>query len=339
MLLNLLNMKKILFIIGTILLVSLLFFACNVNDKQVPTFNDKDAYVGFTFLEYTVDEDYCTNPKKGNGGKYRIPVTLASVSGVVSSVTYEVINGTAIADTNFVLKSSKTLNFTADNRVQYIEFEIIDIPGEFTGDFQFSIEIKNGGSVKVGSDKVCKVKIADVDHPLSKILGNYTGSAFSYFDREFSFDVTISKDESVDGKAPDLSKIWFHNFFYLQNVGIYGTVDAELKEIRIPMGQTTTTSAGNPYAQMVGWFVFYKDDGSVNEDLEDEEYDIPDGHNIIIYIENDGQRLIMPPIYELGSYVIGSVGGFFEYLLPFPVAGGGIGDFDMNKPMMTLIKN
>jgi len=332
-------MKKILLIIGTILGLSLLYTSCNVNSDQVPKFNEKDAFVGFTTLIYTVDEDFCTNPQKGNGQNYKIPVTLASVSGLVSSVKIVVKDSTAIAGVNYILKSGNTLNFTTDARTQYVEFEIIDIPGEFTGDFMFKIEITDGGSVNVGSDNICSVKIADMDHPLSSILGVYIANGCGYWDGDYSWNVTIKKDDPADGKAPDLSKVWLYNFIEGgQNVDIYGTVNAELTEIRIPMGQTTVLRSGAQYAAMVGWHVFYYEDGTVNEDLDDEVYDIQDGYNMVVYIENDGQKMYLPPLYEFGSY-IPDEDAWYNILLPFPVPGGGKWDYDMNRPMMTLIKN
>ena len=326
-------MKKILLVIGTILGLSLFYTSCNVNSDQVPKFNDKDAFVGFTFISVAVDEDYCTNPKKGNGQYFKIPVTLGSISGVVSSVTIEVNDLTAKADENYILKSGNTLNFTADNRTQYIEFEIIDIPGEFTGDFSFSIKITNGGSVNIGSDNKCTVKISDVDHPLAKLLGNYMGEGNSYFDGPYPVNPTIDKDPD------DVTKVWIRNFFYGQNVPFYGIVNQDMTELMIPAGQTTTMNGSETYAVMVGWFVFYYDNGNVNEDLPDEDYDIPDGYNLIINIEDDegNIKMSMPPLYEIGSYVIPS-DAWYEIFIPWPVPGGGKYDYDMNQPMITFIK-
>ena len=173
------------------------------------------------------------------------------------------------------------------------------------------------------------------------ILGEYTTSGCGFWDGAYSWNVTIRKDEPEDGKEPDPSKVWFYNFIEGgQNVGIYGIVNHDVTEIRIPMGQTTVITSGVQYAIMTGWHVFYHEDGTVNNDLDDDEYDIPDGYNMVIYIENDGQKMYLPPVYEFGSYIVGypNNGLWYNILVPYPVPGGGILDYDMNRPMMTLIK-
>jgi len=330
-------MKKIKFLIVTIIGISLCFSSCNVNSDKIPEFNDKDASVAFTIQSYSVEEDYSL---KNNGKYFQIPVTLASLNGISSQVKFEIIDVTLDGGTdfertskegiNYNLISSNTLNFDAANRKQYIEIEIINIPDDFTRDFEFYIQITNGGSVKIGSDSICTVRILDMDHPLANILGDYNGVGNSYFDGRWEFTPTFEKDEE------DVSLVWIRSFFYGQNQPIYGVVNSEMTEIRIPHGQTLTMSAGEPYAVMAGWFVEYDEDGNEIE-LEDDE--IPDGHNLILYIEDDnGQITItMPPIYWLGSYVIPS-DAWFEIYIPWPVPGGGQFDHDWSRPMITLIK-
>ena len=318
-------MKKI-FFISLVVMGIILFNSCDLNKPL--KFNDKDAYVGFTLLNYSVNENYSKD-----GVHFKLPLTIASIAERSSVVKLQVKDSTAKEGVNYKIASSTTLTFTPGNPVQYIEFEIIEMPDNFTGDFIFTVSIADGGSVNIGSDRMCTVKIIDLDHPLAFILGEYSVSGYDYWDKATVWDLVITKDEK------DVSKVWIDNLINDgQNVDIYGTVNKEKTEIRIPCGQPTVKYRnGDTRGSLTGWFVFYNEDGTVNEDLDDKDYDIPDGHNLIIHIMDDGKKLIMNPDYELASYGEAE-DAWFGFILPFPVPGGGTWDHDKNKPMLTLTK-
>ena len=230
--------------------LSLLFTSCNKNEPL--EFDDKDAFVAFATGNYSVDEDYVANVKKGNGANFKIPVTLASIAGTSSTISYEIVDGTAKAGINYELAGgSSTLTFSSSNRVQNIEINIIDIPGEFTGDLEFVIRITNGGSVNIGDVNSCVVKISDMDHPLSFMLGDYTGSGNDSWSGALTSwsGVVLEKDD--DG---DVSKVWFRNMFdatsynpVTGNYRVYGVVNEEKTEISIDVHQQCFTGNYNGY--------------------------------------------------------------------------------------------
>ena len=136
------------------------------NLNQDPVFDDGDAFVAFDIASKSISED---------GGRISIPVTLASVAGVNSTVSYEFVDGTAALGKNYKpVDESGILNFSSSNRTANIEVDILDNPGVFTGDINFTIKFKSTGSVKAGAENACVITITDNDHPLSAILGSYT---------------------------------------------------------------------------------------------------------------------------------------------------------------------
>ncbi|MCL2073990.1 MAG: BACON domain-containing protein [Marinilabiliaceae bacterium] len=169
------------------------------------------------------------------------------------------------------------------------------------------------------------------------IFGYYSVFGCGYWDGELNWIATIKKD------ASDPSKVWLDNFIEGgQNVLIFGIVNEDNTEIRIPFGQITVTySTGEPRATMNGFHVFYHEDGSVNYDLPREEREIPDGYEMILYVQEseDNITITLPPFYEFGSRVISYEGSWYNIHIPFPIEGLSQWDFDMNRPMITLIKN
>lgn len=220
-------MKKI-FLLLNIFALSLLV-ACNPNEYA--TFNDKDAFVAFDGANYTVSE---------NGSSISIPVTLASLKGIETTVTVAGVDGTAAAGVNYNIKNGGKISFNKDTRTAYVEIEIIDLPGEYTGDLKFSLTFSDLGGVNAGNRASANVTIQDLDHPLSPILGTYTATTNSGRG-DFSWKVTLEKD------SKDVTKVWildldpyFASYGYVAAVGyntFYGVVNSDLTEIAMPCGQ------------------------------------------------------------------------------------------------------
>ena len=214
-------------------IVALAAFAasCNLNDD--PVFNDDDAFVAFDKAAVSYAED---------AGEIKIPVTLASIQGIATTVSYEVVNGTAVSGKDFELvDGSGTLSFTADARTQYIAVKILERPGEYTGDLKFSLKFKSSGDVAIGADNTCTVTILDNDHPLAAILNTYTATGKSYFNGDMEWDITLTKDENDPGL------VWFTNLVGGIN-GYYGIVTMEdgiPVTITLPLGQASTTQSTN----------------------------------------------------------------------------------------------
>ena len=163
----------------------LAFVACSKLNES-PVFKAEDAFASFDKTSMAARED---------AGRVFIPVTIASVDPVSTTVTYTIDteNSTAVAGVNFnLVDPSAVLTFNGKDRTANIELDIINIEGVFTGDKVVYIKLQNANGLKLGSENVCKVTINDLDHPLSDILGEYmvNGEATVTFEKDAT-DVTV----------------------------------------------------------------------------------------------------------------------------------------------------
>ena len=177
-------MKKIFVFLSV---VALGLAAASCSDLNVePTFTDTDAFVEFDKTAVSVAEDK---------GQVLVSVTLSSLSGLEETISYEAVDGTAKAGVDYnLIDGSATLKFDANSRVCTIPVQIIEHPGEYTGDLKFTLNLKSTGGVNAGMKTSCTVTISDNDHPLAAILGEYTATSSTYGGGSQSWDLTISKD-------------------------------------------------------------------------------------------------------------------------------------------------
>ncbi len=220
-------MKKIFYLFSIVLMGSLVA-SCHLND--MPTFNDSDAFAAFKTSSMSITED---------GGTLNIPVSVTSLGGVATTVSYEFVNGSAKQGVDFEDASgSGTISFGAGETLKNIAVKIINHPGVFTGDLNFSVKFKSAGDVKMGASNTCAVTINDLDHPLSAILGDYTAKGESYFNGAQEWTMSFLKD------ASDVTKVWIFNIFASDSWAdtdtvFYGLVDDDLTNISVPLGQET----------------------------------------------------------------------------------------------------
>lgn len=239
------NMKKIYSVIalaaGLVMLAS-----CNVNKE--PVFNDSDAFVAFNNAAFSCIE---------TDGEISVPVTLASLNGMSTTVSYGAVNGSAKEGVNFELvDGAGTLTFSPAERTQYIKVRILDpgveyeegerVSGLYTGDLKFSLEFKSTGDVAASRQNACTVTIKDTDHPMSALLGDYSMSAVSYFNGPVRWTMSILKDENDD------HMVWFFNIFAVDGFAdtdtmYYGNVDADMTTITIPLGQESEYTRSTGY--------------------------------------------------------------------------------------------
>lgn len=268
-------MKFLKYIILTVV-SAFVFASCELNEP--PTFDDNDAFVAFMSSSLTVGEEK---------DSLVIPVMLTSLSGIVTTVEFEVVDSTstAIEGTHFTVRNStNVLAFTKENPVQYIILDIID-NATFDGDVKLDISLKNPVSVDLGNSKLATITISDDEHPLLFILGACTAKGTSYFNGAEEWTVTISKD------ATDLTKVWITNFVSGGSSAtspIYGVVNPEKTEIRIPVKQAIAVSTSYPRINLEG---YYGPDGATK---------IPTGGYITGEIAEDGTITIKD---EFGSQV------------------------------------
>lgn len=233
-------MKSLYTYIGAVLAAASILASCDKNEPS--KFNDKDAFVAFDKTSLTLSE--------GSEDVLRIPVTLASVAGLEETIKFEVKEPekkAAKQGVNFeLLTKSGTLSFNAENRTRYIEVKAIP-DGKYTGDLQFSIVINGTESIKAGSENTCTVTVADSDHPLGFMLGEYTATGVNYWDGPCTWTMTFFKD------ADDDHEVWIDNLFQNDSFAgadtrYYGIVNEDLTSLNIPFGQESEYkySNGNP---------------------------------------------------------------------------------------------
>lgn len=285
-------------------IVALAAFAasCNLNDN--PVFNDDDAFVAFDSPSASCNE---------TDGEISIPVTLASVQGIATTISYEAVDGSAKAGTNFdLVDGTGTLTFSAENRTQYIKVKIYDPEvtytdegeregGRYTGDLKFTLKFKSTGSVNASADNSCTITINDLDHPLSAILGDWTFSAVCR-GADASWPCELRKDPDDD------HLVWFYDLVYFSRSGwdgwdisYYGIVSEDLTTITIPLGQESeyTYSNGQPV-------VLY----SVDADFE---Y-IYDSGNVSATIVYDAAGHATGLVFDLDGTSAGEGAGLIAYI-------------------------
>lgn len=266
-------MKKFILFFSVIFIGAFLLTSCELN--EIPKFNEDDAFASFGKTSVEISEQ---------GGTLAIPVILASVEGISTTVTYKIVDGTAKSGTHFSpVDGSATLSFDANNRTSNILININDLSGLYTGDLNFTVELLNSPDVSIGSDNVCSVTINDEDHPLAAILGDYNASGESYFNGPEQWTISLLKDPD------DESIVWIDNLVNGgSNLAVYGVVNSEMTEIKVPAGQRIAESSSYGFIELKAFYGPYG------------EEEIPEGENITIKINPDYSMEILD---EVGSYV------------------------------------
>lgn len=272
-------MNKILLYL-TLLASVTLFGACNLNES--PEFNDADAFVAFGGNSFSVEE---------TAEVLKVPVRLTSLKNLTSTVTYELIDSTAIAGRDYELSGGATvLNFDGKDPVQHIEINILPHEGVFTGDLIFGIALKSASNVSLGSNDTVYVKILDLDHPLSAILGDYAVYGPNYFsNRDDNWTVKLEKDDEGD-----VSKVWISNLVVAgTNQKVYGIVNEDMTKIEIPVKQTIATSSSYNSIVLEGF-----DNADINSaDL------LPDGSKLTMTLTQDSP-IVFTMDLPFGSHII-----------------------------------
>ena len=253
----------------------LMLASCNLNDY--PEFDDADAFLAFTSSTASIGEE---------SGTLEIPVLLTSKSGMTATAEIEVVadeEGTGAKEgTDFTIEN-KSLSFSGlEGATQFIKINIVD-NDVFGGNKTFTIRLKEGGNVKLGAAKTCKVTIQDNEHPLAFILGTYGASADSYFSSRghFDWDVTISRDDN------DINKVWIGNldpYFAVNGYNtsrdcniFYGVVNEDKTQILVPVGQ----KLGYENTELAAF---------VAADPDEDETEVD---NIVIEIHDGGNTLVI----------------------------------------------
>ena len=285
----------------TIVLAALAAVALASCNNDQPEFNDKDAFVSFTDTKASIDENKAT---------LEIPVQLSSLKGKEGSVDFEITadkTAPAVEGTNYtVANATRTLTFTKESNVQNIKLNIVDLAGTFTGDLRLNIKLKNAQGVNLGAESSFDVTIVDLDHPLAFMLGTFRASGESNFNGATTWNVEIKKDDS------DVNKVWIYNILPAgtsDKYPVYGTVNEDKTELRIPVGQNTKKTSSQ-----YGWL--YAFGGIEGGSLTDQ---VTDYMSCPITTDANGNAIISIP-YIFGAYATSDAAGndglgWFEIML------------------------
>lgn len=304
-------MKKLSYFLTLASAAAFLAVSCDSNDPV--KFDDADAFVAFASSSVSVDEGVLNADGTVTAAEtLRIPVSLASVKGLSETVSFEVNEITAKENVSWkLLTTSKTLSFDAENRTQYIEFQILYYD-EYTGDLKFEVVLNKPAGINLGATSTCTVTVGDIDHPLVSILGSYTVTSTGSCS-EPGYTMTLHKDDEDD------HMVWFDNLFARSSWAIpttryYGNVSEDLTTITIPLGQTTEYEYPD-----LGAIVLY---GMYGDAYDDDTQYVDSGSTTATIVSENGQVKIL----------FASDCGFYAYL----PGGGRIG---YASPVLTAVKN
>lgn len=228
------NMK---YILGAALMVGFAASCSKLN--EMPVFDASESFAAFEVSTYSLPED---------GGTLTIPVSIAALEPVRTTVAYEILDAnvvgsgyTAKEGVDFVdTNTDKVLIFDGKTMTQNIVLNIINRAGEYTGDLTFGIRITSAKGLKLSAEKLTVVKITDNDHPLAPVLGKYdcTGEDVSF--SPVSWVMELSKDP-VDVHTVHIDCIMpaCVQFASWGSWEFVGTVSEDLKTITIERGQKT----------------------------------------------------------------------------------------------------
>ena len=220
----------------------LLLASCNIN--ELPEYDDSNAFVAFTSSAVSVGEEE---------GSKQVEVLLTSIGGIETTVNFEVApaeTAGAVEGKHYTIEGSKSLTFKKDAPTQKITLNIID-NDTFDGDVKFTIKLLDPEGVQLGASKTCSVTIEDDEHPLLFILGTLSAKGVSDFNGDTEWEVRIAKDDS------DLSKVWIYGLVpggSSSSSPVYGIVNDEKTEIRIPIGQEVAVSSSYPHILLNGYY-------------------------------------------------------------------------------------
>ena len=277
----------------------LLLASCNIN--ELPEYDDSNAFVAFTSSAVSVGEEE---------GSKQVEVLLTSIGGIETTVNFEVApaeTAGAVEGKHYTIEGSKSLTFKKDAPTQKITLNIID-NDTFDGDVKFTIKLLDPEGVQLGASKTCSVTIEDDEHPLLFILGTLSAKGVSDFNGDTEWEVRIAKDDS------DLSKVWIYNLVpggSSSSSPVYGIVNDDKTEIRIPVGQEVAVSSSYPHILLNGFY-------------GDTEEKIPTGGYITGEIAEDGTISIKD---YFGSQVFSD-----------DAASNSLGWYNLMDPVVTLKK-
>lgn len=183
-------------------------------------------------------------------GTVQIPVcAYASKGQTNTSVSFEIVNGTAVQGTNFTVEPANgVLNFNGEDK-QYITLKIIDLDGVISGNLSFSINLTGcDNDYTTGGTRTASVVIKDMDHPLFDLFGAYTMKGVALASSGslgyYTWDLTLSEypgylDRIYLDNITPFGSAYSSYFPSPDATKVYGVVNEDKTKISIPTPQPT----------------------------------------------------------------------------------------------------
>lgn len=197
----------------------LIFLAAMVAAGAAVSCVRTDDFQTTSFAAFNSGSGSCSE----DAGTVSIPVTIYPNGGNGSTeVSFTVTDGTAKQGANFtVTPANGILTFAEGETVKNITLNVVNREGIFDGNLKFTVTLTGATNDFVVSGVTSyEFTIADLDHPLSAILGTWTGKATDYWGSTYSFNWQIEAVEddatytkvTVKDVCPYLASYYTHTF-------------------------------------------------------------------------------------------------------------------------------
>lgn len=202
--------------------------------------------------------------ESAEGTVLNIPVHLYNNQGACA-VTYAIEDGTAKNGVDFTpVDASGVLNFPAGTDSLAIGVNIKGQPGVFTGNLNFTVALKSADNdVKLGVLKDCTVEIADLDHPLTAIFGDWNMTAVTLASSGYTIAKFVTSLSQYEGNP---YRVWISNVIpftaseyygaYVKGAKVYAEVSKDLKTITVPMPQDMGASANDAFGVAENYWLY-----------------------------------------------------------------------------------
>ena len=154
-----------------------------------------EAYATMYGASYSVSE---------TAGEFKLPVLLQNATGSDVQITVNVAEGKAKEGVDYEVLSPANgiLNFSGETDSLDVVIKIFDtFKEEFTGTKDFTVSIASAtNGVNVGIINQTKVSIEDINHPLARFIGKWTGEMTGFFGNwpKAATTFTVSADPEGD---------------------------------------------------------------------------------------------------------------------------------------------
>ena len=158
------------------------------------------AFVSFGGTKYNVRED---------AGVFKIPVNLVSDKNLTTTVTYRISSkSTAVKGTDYTIPNETNdlgvgvLTISTDPATKCDSIEICPIAalGTITNNKSLILELETvvGEDIYLGATDSCKVTLVDIDGPLFRMIGDWSGTVTGY---RGDIKINWSIEECEEGEA------------------------------------------------------------------------------------------------------------------------------------------